>query len=208
MEWVWMAVLPSMMLSMGCSRENTKSHEALKQWVNIKAYAEWKFIKVHARASALPWFLLFVNKILNSAVAGGQREVEKRSEINLHLKSSLLFTDPSLPDVCQLQSLSLFPNYMTSDLQPQKVKGCTHPRGGEASPEVHVIKLRSAGSALSGWDSDSSGGPDLRLDSVPLRKGDIIHLFHDLPQLSASGGKGRSFASGGPFRTAPGCSDS
>ncbi|XP_038146363.1 transforming growth factor beta receptor type 3 [Cyprinodon tularosa] len=58
--------------------------------------------------------------------------------------------DPSLPDVCQLQSLSLFPNYMTSDLQPQKVKGCTHPRGREATPEVHVIKLHSAGSALSG----------------------------------------------------------
>ncbi|XP_047215799.1 transforming growth factor beta receptor type 3 [Girardinichthys multiradiatus] len=39
---------------------------------------------------------------------------------------------------------------MTSDLQPEKVKGCTLPRGSEASPEVHVIKLHSAGSGLSG----------------------------------------------------------
>ncbi|KAM4534548.1 transforming growth factor beta receptor type 3 [Fundulus diaphanus] len=58
--------------------------------------------------------------------------------------------DPSLPAVCRLQTSFLFPNYMTSDLQPQKVKGCSHPRGSEASPEVHVIKLHSAGSGLSG----------------------------------------------------------
>ncbi|XP_036003959.1 transforming growth factor beta receptor type 3 [Fundulus heteroclitus] len=58
--------------------------------------------------------------------------------------------DPSLPAVCRLQSSFLFPNYMTSDLQPQKVKGCSHSRGSEASPEVHVIKLHSAGSGLSG----------------------------------------------------------
>ncbi|KAK5607244.1 hypothetical protein CRENBAI_003433 [Crenichthys baileyi] len=58
--------------------------------------------------------------------------------------------DPSLPAVCQLQSSFFFQNYMTSDLQPQKVKGCAHPRGSEASPEVHVIKLHSAGSGLNG----------------------------------------------------------
>uniref|UniRef100_A0A087XWS3 ZP domain-containing protein n=1 Tax=Poecilia formosa TaxID=48698 RepID=A0A087XWS3_POEFO len=58
--------------------------------------------------------------------------------------------DPTLPAVCQLQSSFLFPNYMTSDLQPQTVKGCSYPRGSEASPEVHVIRLRSAGSWIRG----------------------------------------------------------
>ncbi|XP_014903663.1 transforming growth factor beta receptor type 3 [Poecilia latipinna] len=58
--------------------------------------------------------------------------------------------DPTLPAVCQLQSSFLFPNYMTSDLQPQTVKGCSYPRGSEASPEVHVIRLRSTGSWIRG----------------------------------------------------------
>ncbi|XP_023204436.1 transforming growth factor beta receptor type 3-like [Xiphophorus maculatus] len=58
--------------------------------------------------------------------------------------------DPTLPAVCQLQSSFLFPNYMTSDLQPQTVKGCSYPRESEASPEVHVIRLRSAGPGISG----------------------------------------------------------
>ncbi|XP_043956384.1 uncharacterized protein engl isoform X2 [Gambusia affinis] len=58
--------------------------------------------------------------------------------------------DPTLPAVCQLQSSFLFPNYMTSDLQPQTVKGRSCPRESEASPEVHVIRLRSAGPRIRG----------------------------------------------------------
>ncbi|XP_059204625.1 transforming growth factor beta receptor type 3 [Centropristis striata] len=59
--------------------------------------------------------------------------------------------DPTLPAVCQLQSMFLSRNYMTSDLQPQEVHGCSDavPAGG-ISPEVHVIKLHSAGSGLCG----------------------------------------------------------
>ncbi|XP_044186040.1 transforming growth factor beta receptor type 3 [Thunnus albacares] len=58
--------------------------------------------------------------------------------------------DPTLPAVCQLQSMFLSNNYMTSDLQPQEVQGCAHADAGGISPEVHVIKLHSAGSGLCG----------------------------------------------------------
>ncbi|XP_032393206.1 transforming growth factor beta receptor type 3 [Etheostoma spectabile] len=58
--------------------------------------------------------------------------------------------DPMLPAVCQLQSLFLSPNYMTSELQPQGVQGCADASAGGISPEVHVIKLHSAGSGLCG----------------------------------------------------------
>ncbi|KAF3700588.1 Transforming growth factor beta receptor type 3 [Channa argus] len=58
--------------------------------------------------------------------------------------------DPTLPAVCQLQPLFLSHNYMTSDLQPQEVQGCVHAAAGAISPEVHVIKLHSAGSGLCG----------------------------------------------------------
>ncbi|XP_030591367.1 transforming growth factor beta receptor type 3 [Archocentrus centrarchus] len=58
--------------------------------------------------------------------------------------------DPTLPPVCQLQSMFISRNYMTSDLQPQEVQGCTHTQAGGASPEVHVIKLHSPGSGLCG----------------------------------------------------------
>ncbi|CAK6960313.1 transforming growth factor beta receptor type 3 [Scomber scombrus] len=58
--------------------------------------------------------------------------------------------DPTLPAVCQLQSMFLSNNYMTSDLQPQEVQGCTHVAAGGNSPEIHVIKLHSAGSGLCG----------------------------------------------------------
>ncbi|KAA8585609.1 hypothetical protein FQN60_004303 [Etheostoma spectabile] len=49
-----------------------------------------------------------------------------------------------------LQSLFLSPNYMTSELQPQGVQGCADASAGGISPEVHVIKLHSAGSGLCG----------------------------------------------------------
>ncbi|XP_042360092.1 transforming growth factor beta receptor type 3 [Plectropomus leopardus] len=62
----------------------------------------------------------------------------------------LLGEDPSLPAVCQLQSMFLSHNYMTSDLQPQEVQGCADAPAGGISPEVHVIKLHSAGSGLCG----------------------------------------------------------
>ncbi|KAL7378227.1 hypothetical protein ABVT39_010582 [Epinephelus coioides] len=58
--------------------------------------------------------------------------------------------DPTLPAVCQLQSMFLSHNYMTSELQPQEVQGCTDAPAGGISPEVHVIKLHSAGSGLCG----------------------------------------------------------
>ncbi|KAJ7992713.1 hypothetical protein DPEC_G00281530 [Dallia pectoralis] len=56
--------------------------------------------------------------------------------------------DATMPSVCQLQSLFLSHNYMTSDLQPQEVHGCAPVGGGDL--EVHVIKLHSAGSGLCG----------------------------------------------------------
>ncbi|XP_040917538.1 transforming growth factor beta receptor type 3 isoform X2 [Toxotes jaculatrix] len=58
--------------------------------------------------------------------------------------------DPTLPAVCQLQSMFLSHNYLTSDLQPQEVQGCVHAPAGGVNPEVHVIKLHSAGSGLCG----------------------------------------------------------
>uniref|UniRef100_UPI0037E891D5 transforming growth factor beta receptor type 3 isoform X1 n=1 Tax=Semicossyphus pulcher TaxID=241346 RepID=UPI0037E891D5 len=58
--------------------------------------------------------------------------------------------DPNLPAVCQLQSMFLSHNYMTSDLQQQEVQGCSDAPAGGLSPEVHVIKLHSAGSGLCG----------------------------------------------------------
>uniref|UniRef100_A0A3Q1G5M1 Transforming growth factor beta receptor type 3-like n=1 Tax=Acanthochromis polyacanthus TaxID=80966 RepID=A0A3Q1G5M1_9TELE len=41
-------------------------------------------------------------------------------------------------------------NYMTSDLQQQEVQGCSDTPAGGSNPEVHVIKLHSAGSGLCG----------------------------------------------------------
>uniref|UniRef100_A0A3Q3LMA7 Endoglin, like n=2 Tax=Mastacembelus armatus TaxID=205130 RepID=A0A3Q3LMA7_9TELE len=41
-------------------------------------------------------------------------------------------------------------NYMTSDLQPQEMQGCVLAPAGGISPEVHLIKLHSAGSGLCG----------------------------------------------------------
>ncbi|KAM4530184.1 transforming growth factor beta receptor type 3 isoform 2-T3 [Odontesthes bonariensis] len=58
--------------------------------------------------------------------------------------------DPTLPAMCQLQSTFLSHNYMTSDLQQQAVQGCAHTPDSGESPEVHVIKLHSAGSGLCG----------------------------------------------------------
>ncbi|KAF7658078.1 hypothetical protein LDENG_00017650 [Lucifuga dentata] len=58
--------------------------------------------------------------------------------------------DPTLPAMCQLQSVFLSHIYMTSDLQPQEVQGCTPAVVGGNSPEVHIIKLHSAGSGLCG----------------------------------------------------------
>nr|XP_020478666.1 transforming growth factor beta receptor type 3-like [Monopterus albus] len=58
--------------------------------------------------------------------------------------------DPALPAVCQLQSMFLSHNYMTSDLQPQEVQGCVYAAAAGTSPEVHVIKLHSVGSGLCG----------------------------------------------------------
>ncbi|XP_068593163.1 transforming growth factor beta receptor type 3 isoform X2 [Cebidichthys violaceus] len=56
--------------------------------------------------------------------------------------------DHTLPDVCQLQSMFLSHNYLTSELQPQEVQGCVCAAAGGTGPEVHVIKLHSAGSGL------------------------------------------------------------
>ncbi|RVE69088.1 hypothetical protein OJAV_G00074320, partial [Oryzias javanicus] len=58
--------------------------------------------------------------------------------------------DPSLPAVCRLQSMFLSQNYKASDLQPQEVQGCAFARMGGASPEVHVIRLHSAGAGPCG----------------------------------------------------------
>ncbi|KAM4635514.1 transforming growth factor beta receptor type 3 [Polymixia lowei] len=58
--------------------------------------------------------------------------------------------DSTLPAVCQLQSLFLSHNYLTSDLQPQEVQGCNPKVVGGDDLEVHVIKLYSAGSGLCG----------------------------------------------------------
>ncbi|XP_023149630.2 transforming growth factor beta receptor type 3 isoform X2 [Amphiprion ocellaris] len=55
--------------------------------------------------------------------------------------------DPTLPAACRLQSMFLSHNYMTSDLQQQEVQGCSYTG---SNPEVHVIKLHSAGSGLCG----------------------------------------------------------
>ncbi|XP_062387886.1 transforming growth factor beta receptor type 3 isoform X2 [Sardina pilchardus] len=57
--------------------------------------------------------------------------------------------DTSLSRECHLQSLFLSRNYLTSEVQPQEVQGCVLP-GAESDPEVHIIKLWSAGSALCG----------------------------------------------------------
>ncbi|KAM6904733.1 transforming growth factor beta receptor type 3 [Xenentodon cancila] len=59
--------------------------------------------------------------------------------------------DSTLPAVCRLQSLFVSHNYMTSDLQPQEVRGCTYAPADGDGPEVHVIKLHSAGSGLCGF---------------------------------------------------------
>ncbi|KAM9392075.1 transforming growth factor beta receptor type 3 [Pholidichthys leucotaenia] len=58
--------------------------------------------------------------------------------------------DATLPAVCKLQSMFLSRNYITSDLQPQEVQGCTYGAAGGVSPEIHVIKLHSVGSGLCG----------------------------------------------------------
>ncbi|KAG7505585.1 hypothetical protein JOB18_035295 [Solea senegalensis] len=58
--------------------------------------------------------------------------------------------DATLPAVCLLQSMFLSHNYLTSDLLPQEVQGCAHAPAAVPSPEVHVIKLHSAGSGLCG----------------------------------------------------------
>ncbi|XP_037112893.1 transforming growth factor beta receptor type 3 isoform X2 [Syngnathus acus] len=58
--------------------------------------------------------------------------------------------DLSQPPVCQLKSMFLSNNYLTSDLQPQEVQGCGHSAASPNNPEVHVIKLHSAGSGLCG----------------------------------------------------------
>ncbi|XP_019749112.1 transforming growth factor beta receptor type 3 [Hippocampus comes] len=58
--------------------------------------------------------------------------------------------DLTQPPVCQLKSMFVSNNYMTSDLQPQEVQGCGHSAASGNDPEVHVIKLHSAGSGLCG----------------------------------------------------------
>ncbi|XP_030649744.1 transforming growth factor beta receptor type 3 [Chanos chanos] len=57
--------------------------------------------------------------------------------------------DPTMPSVCQLQSLFLSHNYLASILQPQEVQGCI-PSTEDKDPEIHVIRLWSAGSGLCG----------------------------------------------------------
>ncbi|XP_066531208.1 transforming growth factor beta receptor type 3 isoform X2 [Hoplias malabaricus] len=57
--------------------------------------------------------------------------------------------DPSMPSVCHLQSLFLSHNYLASELQQQEANGCT-PSKKPSDPEVHIIKLWSAGSGLCG----------------------------------------------------------
>ncbi|XP_026782798.3 transforming growth factor beta receptor type 3 [Pangasianodon hypophthalmus] len=57
--------------------------------------------------------------------------------------------DLSMPSVCRLQSLFLSHNYMASKLQEQEVNGCTSSER-LSNPEVHVVKLWSAGSGLCG----------------------------------------------------------
>ncbi|XP_051905841.1 transforming growth factor beta receptor type 3 [Hippocampus zosterae] len=58
--------------------------------------------------------------------------------------------DLTQPPVCQLKSMFVSNNYMTSDLQPQEVHGCGRSAASRNDPEVHVIKLHSAGSGLCG----------------------------------------------------------
>ncbi|XP_020515645.2 transforming growth factor beta receptor type 3 [Labrus bergylta] len=59
--------------------------------------------------------------------------------------------DPSRPAACKLQSMFLSHNYVISDLQPQEVQCCSDTSAGGVGPEVHVIKLHSAGSGLCGF---------------------------------------------------------
>ncbi|XP_061702691.1 transforming growth factor beta receptor type 3 [Syngnathoides biaculeatus] len=58
--------------------------------------------------------------------------------------------DVTQPAVCHLKSMFISNNYMTSDLQPQEIQGCDHSAPIGSNPEVHVIKLHSAGSGLCG----------------------------------------------------------
>ncbi|XP_028841591.1 transforming growth factor beta receptor type 3-like [Denticeps clupeoides] len=59
--------------------------------------------------------------------------------------------DVTMPEECHLQSLFLSHNYLASDVQPQEVRGCAPAgAGGARGPEVHVIRLWSAGSGLCG----------------------------------------------------------
>ncbi|KAJ0057995.1 hypothetical protein NL108_007226 [Boleophthalmus pectinirostris] len=61
--------------------------------------------------------------------------------------------DQNQTTACHLQSMFLSPNYLTSDLQPQEVQGCSFMTAGAVGtygPEVHIIKLHSAGSGLCG----------------------------------------------------------
>lgn len=95
---------------------------------------------------------------LFSAKKNASLIVRWADETDLDLKTlfGLHFKDPTLAAVCRFQSMFLSHNYMTSDLQPQEVQGCTYAAVGGDSPEVHVIKLHSAGSGLCGWEHAAS----------------------------------------------------
>ncbi|XP_077356319.1 transforming growth factor beta receptor type 3 isoform X2 [Festucalex cinctus] len=100
--------------------------------------------------------------------------------------------DLTQPPVCHLKSMFLSNNYMTSDLQPQEVQGCGQSSASGNNPEVHVIKLHSAGSGLCGSlqvevivslvpPSDNSSRQNVVLilsSSVPVNWAIVAHNVH------------------------------
>ncbi len=117
--------------------------------------------------------------------------------------------DPTLPAVCQMQSMFLSHNYMTSDLQQQEVQGCTNAPAGGINPEVHVIKLHSAGSALCGWEHAATESPGKSIRGCCTCHVKFNHLLSArLLQLTPSGGDCLPCAPGGQLKDPDGCADS
>lgn len=111
-------------------------------------------------------------------------------------------SDPSMPSVCRLQSLFLSHNYMVSKLQEQEVNGCTFSERF-SNPEVHVIKLWSAGSGLCGYAEHIE-------HTVPvfLTYSVILRFYPELVAVSGSAALMlHNVATAGPFSNLnPACS--
>ncbi|KAI4876044.1 hypothetical protein NFI96_021035, partial [Prochilodus magdalenae] len=123
--------------------------ERLHVLVQVSANSTVELSSVPARVHSiptLPWrarALLQWTLTRHSAITSLTHSA-RANRVYLHLGE-----DPSMPSVCHLQSLFLSHNYMASELQQQEANGCT-PSVAASGPEVHVIKLWSAGSGLCG----------------------------------------------------------